>query len=81
MFRVPRELNRFRQMRLTINPLKCDGHGICALVASDVIALDEWGYPAALDDILEGDAIAIARRAVRACPKGALELEMIEDQP
>jgi len=54
---------------------KCDGHGICMLRFPQRISLDEWGY-AVLDPrpLEREEDIARAKRAVRACPVGALEL-------
>lgn len=31
--------------KLEIDPAACDGVGICAVVAGEVITLDEWGFP------------------------------------
>jgi ferredoxin len=59
--------------RLRLNPITCTGHGICAELLPEAIALDEWGYP-----ILEAVPVrllALARRAVADCPTLALTLE------
>ena len=59
---------------LTVNPIACDGHGICAELLPEMIQLDDWGYPilqpGTVPAVLEG----MARRAVRACPTLALLL-------
>lgn len=60
--------------KLALNPLLCNGHGICTLVAKDLIALDRWGYPAVLVDELAQGEVGTARRAVRSCPARALSL-------
>ena len=58
-----------------IDWLGCDGHGLCAEVAPELVQLDDWGYPivqpGALPRRLEGPAKA----AARACPKLAFHLE------
>ena len=59
-------------MRLAIDPTACDGLGMCAHQAPDVIELDPWGYPILPADELEGSRIDEARRAIRACPRKAL---------
>jgi ferredoxin len=59
-------------MRLSINPAACDGLGMCAHQAPDVIALDPWGYPVISEDELDGALAVQARRAIRACPRKAL---------
>ena len=30
---------------LRVNPISCDGHGLCAEIVPELIELDEWGYP------------------------------------
>ena len=59
-------------MRLAINPAACDGLGMCAHQAPDVIELDPWGYPIVSCEALEGAPAEQARRAIRACPRKAL---------
>lgn len=59
-------------MRLAINPAACDGLGMCAHQAPDVIQLDPWGYPIVSADELEGAEADQASRAIRACPRNAL---------
>lgn len=62
-------------LRLRVVPIACDGHGLCAELFPEGIALDDWGYP-----IVDGSPIPRsleqhARRAVDACPVLALKLE------
>ena len=61
-------------MRMTLNPIRCDGRGLCAVLLPELISLDDWGYPVLrLGDVpahLEADA----RRAASACPVLALSL-------
>ncbi len=60
-------------LRLTVNPIACTGHGLCAELLPELIELDEWGYPMLAGPVtidLEGHA----RRAVSACPALALRL-------
>jgi len=60
---------------LRVDPIACEGHGLCAELLPERITLDEWGYPivdpAPLPPRLERDA----KRAVAACPRLALLLE------
>ena len=67
-------------VRLRLDPTRCGGHGICALIAADRIELDAWGFPVVdptpLDDRRQR---RLGRRAVAACPRGALSLEDVED--
>ncbi len=60
---------------MRIDPIRCDGFGMCAELLPERIRLDDWGYPI-IDPRPIGETLqAIARRAVRACPVGALRLE------
>ena len=66
--------------RLLVDPVACEGIGVCAQMAATV-TLDRWGYPIVGALSTEADARA-ARRAVRACPRGALWLEpVVDNQP
>lgn len=61
--------------RLLLDPTRCDGHGICALICPERIDLDEWGY--ARVDPLPIEDKRTRRRAARACaacPTRALSL-------
>ena len=63
-----------KRFELLVNPIACDGHGICAELFPERVSLDEWGYP-----IIDGHAIPEelekhARRAVAECPKLALTM-------
>lgn len=59
-------------MRLTVNPIRCDGHGACAELLPERVALDEWGYPIVSDAPIPDRMASHARRAVAACPTLAL---------
>jgi ferredoxin len=59
---------------LRIDPIACDGRGLCAELFPEWIALDDWGYPIADHDPVPDHLLAHARRAVDACPKLALTL-------
>ena len=68
--------------QLVLDGTKCDGHGICTMRCPELISLDDWGYAVISDEvILERVTIARARRAIRSCPEGALELREIEELP
>ena len=61
--------------RLVVDPIACDGLGLCAELLPEFIALDDWGFPVLpADDIpagLRGEAEAVART----CPRLALRVE------
>jgi ferredoxin len=61
--------------RLRVNPIACDGHGLCAELLPEMIRLDEWGFPIVDAQSVPPEFEANARRAVAACPKLALLLQ------
>lgn len=61
--------------RLLVDPIACDGRGLCAEILPELITLDDWGFPIIRDGDVPGRLTAEAREAVRMCPKLALRLE------
>lgn len=61
--------------RLVLDPIRCEGHGHCAELLPERIALDEWGYPLIDTEPITGGLTAHARRAVSTCPTLALSLQ------
>ena len=60
---------------LVLDPAVCDGVGICAHLAPDLVAVDSWGYPIVRSEPLgRGSERRQAEAAVRACPRKALHL-------
>jgi ferredoxin len=62
-------------MKLRVNPIACEGHGICAELLPELIHLDEWGYPIVSERDVPRSLEQHARRAVADCPTLALLLE------
>jgi ferredoxin len=60
--------------RLRVNRTECTGHGLCAELVPELVALDEWGYPIIVDAPVLARLTRDARRAVSACPALALRL-------
>ena len=61
--------------RLRVDPIACDGSGLCAELFPERIALDDWGYPIVDPRPVTPELEAHARRAVAECQKLALRLE------
>ncbi|HEV7206777.1 MAG TPA: ferredoxin [Jatrophihabitans sp.] len=61
--------------RLRLDPIACDGVGICAHLAPDIVRIDRWGYPIVTSGPLDERSARQARAAVRACPHKALFLD------
>ncbi|MBC6461119.1 NADH-quinone oxidoreductase subunit NuoF family protein [Actinomadura sp. HBU206391] len=60
--------------RLTIDWTRCDGHGLCAHLAPELVRLDRDGYPVLLQTAMPPWSERDARRAVSMCPTLALRL-------
>ena len=61
--------------RLRVDPIACDGRGLCAELLPELITLDDWGFPIIASEVpaaLRGEATEAP--AVRLCPKLALRL-------
>lgn len=59
---------------LRVDWLRCDGHGLCAGIAPELVSLDDWGYPMVQRPVTASTRSA-ARRAVTLCPVLALRIE------
>ena len=57
---------------LRVDPIACDGHGLCAELFPERVRLDDWGYPIVDPEPIPAALEAHARRAVAACPTLAL---------
>jgi len=62
-------------LKVTLDPIACDGHGLCAQLLPERITLDDWGFPMVDETPLDATLVPHARRAVEACPRLALRLE------
>jgi ferredoxin len=63
------------RQRLRVDPIACDGNGLCAELLPERITLDDWGYPIVDQTPIGPDLLVHARRTVSACPLLALRLE------
>jgi ferredoxin len=62
---------------LTLDWLRCAGHGVCAAAFAELLHLDEWGFPGGVTTRgaqVAGEHLQAARLAVRTCPAAALRL-------
>jgi ferredoxin len=65
--------------RLRVNPIACEGHGLCAELFPERVSVDDWGFPIVDPAPIPAELVAHARRAVDACPLLALALEHVEE--
>ena len=63
-------------MHMTIDRIKCDGHGLCAELLPERIRLDDWGYPIIAPGPIPERLAPLAQRAVATCPVMALGLAL-----
>ena len=70
-------------VRMRVNPIACEAHGLCAELFPERVTLDEWGYPLLDDEPVPEELLRHARRAAAACPTAALLLEsdQVRDRP
>jgi ferredoxin len=61
-------------LELRVNPIACDGHGLCAELFPERVSLDEWGFPVIDDEPIPRSLERHAKRAVAECPTLALLL-------
>jgi ferredoxin len=70
-----------RRSRLIVNPIACDGRGLCAELLPELIRLDDWGFPV----IAAGDIPPALLREVavaeRLCPRLALRMVPVAREP
>ena len=59
---------------LHVSPIACDGRGLCAEIAPELIALDDWGFPIVAPGPVAAGLLPDAEAAVRICPVLALRL-------
>jgi ferredoxin len=60
------------RQRLQVDIVACEGVGICAHLAADLVRLDSWGYPVVDPAPLSRSTGRQARAAVTGCPRRAL---------
>ena len=62
-------------LRLRVNPIACEAHGLCVELLPELIRLDDWGYPILDQETVPRELVGLAGRAVDVCPTLALLLE------
>jgi ferredoxin len=62
-------------MRIRLDPDACVGHGRCYALDGVHFEPDDLGHCVVLDATPDDDELERVRRAVDACPEGALVLE------
>jgi ferredoxin len=57
---------------IRVDPIACDGHGLCAELFPERISLDDWGFPIVDPTPVPGALERHGRRAIDQCPALAL---------
>jgi ferredoxin len=68
--------HRDARLRLAVDPIRCDGRGLCAELLPEWIELDDWGYPIVRERPETQVSEQTVRRSVAACPTLALRFEV-----
>jgi ferredoxin len=63
-----------RPVRLLLDPIACDGHGVCAELLPELVSLDDWGYPIIAPGDVPPELVRHAKWAIANCPRLALSL-------
>lgn len=62
-------------MKVRVDPDRCQGHTICAMIAPDLFTLDDVdGHSSAIDGEVPADREAKAAEAIRSCPEQAISI-------
>ena len=67
--------SRAGRLRLRVNPITCDGHGLCAELLPELLSVDDWGYPSPVVAEVPSELEGHAQRAAQQCPTLAIVLE------
>jgi ferredoxin len=62
-------------MRISVDPIACDGHGLCAELLPELVALDDWGYPMIRPDEVPPELERLVRRVRDVCPTLAVRIK------
>ncbi len=65
--------------RMVVDPIACDGAGVCAELLPEMITLDPWGFPIVAGGEMPPGLVELARRATVSCPRLALTLVRLDD--
>jgi ferredoxin len=69
------------RLRLVVDPVACDGIGMCSHLAPDLVGVDSWGFPMTPPGALTDRELRAAQSAVSGCPRGALHLRPVRSAP
>lgn len=62
-------------MQIRVNPITCEGHGVCAELLPELVTLDDWGLPVIEKKEVPTHLESLARKARDLCPALAFLLQ------
>lgn len=63
-------------MKVRVDPLRCQGHTLCAMIAPEMFALSDIdGTSSAICEVVPIDQEAAVREAASSCPEQAILVE------
>jgi ferredoxin len=68
-------------LELRVDPIRCDGYGMCAELLPERVVLDDWGFPILQPGPIPLQLLGHAQRAVDVCPVLALRLASAAPAP
>ena len=66
---------------VAVDPIACDGHGLCAELLPELLTRDDWGYPSPVVAEVPAELEGHAQRAAQQCPTLAIILERRQPRP
>jgi ferredoxin len=68
-------------VKVRVDPQRCQGHTLCAMIAPDMFALSDLdGTSSAVCDVVPADQEEPVREAARSCPEQAILIEETQNK-
>jgi ferredoxin len=65
-------------LQISIDRIRCDGHGLCTEILPELVRMDDWGYPIVAPGPVPEHLMPLAERAMADCPVLAIALRRAE---
>ncbi|OBF14878.1 ferredoxin [Mycobacterium sp. ACS4331] len=62
-------------MKVSVDPDRCAGHGVCVAICDTVFTLTEGGYAEAIADEIPLESVESVREAATQCPEHAISID------
>ena len=64
-------------LRVRVNPIACEAHGLCVELLPELIRFDDWGFPLIEQPLVPAELESLARMAESSCPTLAIVIEEV----